>query len=487
MIPDHTVGTGEITRWGDPWHGLITNGTLALPGGATMPTPGAAPVGGDCYLVQVPAQPAITTPPADSALGMTWLNHALMSGTNHCLFGVALGKDQWIYVDNNGDSWLAKLRFDIATRAGNIDFTRFGVLPGAAPAVVQTVSFSVSGQIGGTEWAIDDINATGGGVAIVTFDIVENLSFRAFVTLTGNRNIRGAFELVLSGNPPGAVVAPAMIASEIDAAGEYFDSGEGNLVYQEFTWPDGPVSFVIPVSDNRTSEHRNKLLGVAYKGGVASKFLRTLTGVSGLSASAAPVGSWLDSPNLANFSQVMTCYTEYKITFGGDEIKITASINFSKSGQLAIDYMGADRPVEYDTSTAESLTLDGTTSTRNYLVSIPNNIGGSGSVSSGFGHWSGLADYLGLLRTPAGGNEEMILWPQRLGNGLFCLAMSTIQSPPNQDFNVFVKTAVSHSISPSGVTFPNLSSTSQSAVFRGSRQPVSGLVTVAVNDAVCYR
>lgn len=40
MIPDYTVGVGEISRWGDPWHGMITNGTLALPGSLTMPAPG---------------------------------------------------------------------------------------------------------------------------------------------------------------------------------------------------------------------------------------------------------------------------------------------------------------------------------------------------------------------------------------------------------------------------------------------------------------
>ena len=487
MIPDYSVKVGNITRWGDPWHGLITNGTLALPGSVTMATPGPAPVGGDCYLIQVPGQPAITTSSGDSALGMTWLNHALMCGTNHCLFGVALGTHKWIYLDENNSAWLASATFDIATGNGSIDFTRFGIFPSVQPPdVVQTATFSVSGTIGGSEWDIEDINETGNKLAIVTSEKYDKLpSFGWFIT-TGNRHIRGAFELVVSGVPPSASVSVVMIATQSEANGDFTGGGDPDYTYQQFCWlPDETTCVSIPISMTWSGGHEDRLVGVAYKNGVATKILRTLTNSISGTTSATLIGDQTDDPLLFNYSTSSIQTSAYTITFGDLSISITGNDAFSASGIAKWD-SGSDSGYSgYDSDSTYTRTIDGvggevvTSSVSNSADPAP----GYPGVPV-FWYWNGEGDYYNFPKLFQDTDKYVSIWLARLGNGFFGLARS------EGDFagsGAFVNTFLTNTIDVDGVTSVNLSSTSPVAVFTGSRQPVESISVVSINDAVCYR
>lgn len=266
---------------------------------------------------------------------MTWLNHALMSGTNHCLFGVALGASRWVYIDENKAAWLCTLRFDIASRAGNVDFQRFGVFPGGTPSIEQTFSFSVNGAIAGAALVIDDITETGSGVAIVTCDEFDVTPSFSWIPTFGNRNIRGAFELVVTGSPPSAVVTPHMVFTEAEAAGELFGFGDdpsNHRTVQLISWEHN-YSMHLTVAGFGTMGHRNKLFGIGYKNGVLKKMLRTITNTSDSTGSATPIGDGLsDYPVLFEFASDSQIVGEYKIEFDGVTAGFTATHEVSSSG-----------------------------------------------------------------------------------------------------------------------------------------------------------
>lgn len=98
--------------YGLPYHGLVTNGTLILANGTTIPYPHIAH--GDTQLVKVPDQPAAKRTPQqqanDQANGFEWRNYALV--TDNHLGHVNLNDPlyQWsIYIDENKVPW--HLRF----------------------------------------------------------------------------------------------------------------------------------------------------------------------------------------------------------------------------------------------------------------------------------------------------------------------------------------------------------------------------------------
>ena len=116
---------------GNPWHGVWTEDGLTLPNDTVLDLPVAidggpngwpafypipepwltfwGPRHGDCLLVRVPDVPAPDTSAAEEAVGMTWLNYAMISGANRLLYGVPIGKATWIYLDDNDQPWLVEM------------------------------------------------------------------------------------------------------------------------------------------------------------------------------------------------------------------------------------------------------------------------------------------------------------------------------------------------------------------------------------------
>ena len=116
---------------GNPWHGVWTEDGLTLPNDTVLDLPVAVDGGpngwpafypipepwltfwgprhGDCLLVRVPDVPATEPSAAEVALGMTWLNYALISGANRLLYGVPIGPEKWVYIDGSGQTWLVEI------------------------------------------------------------------------------------------------------------------------------------------------------------------------------------------------------------------------------------------------------------------------------------------------------------------------------------------------------------------------------------------
>lgn len=125
--------------WGCPWHGLVTNGQLALPNGAHMAWP--QPTGADRWmhgstaLLAHPAALAIVRTEdelaADAAAGMQWWDRAIIAGGT--LHGRQLPDGAWIYIDPAGDRWLVTTTLGVEHIAGGtctVMLQRFGVLGG---------------------------------------------------------------------------------------------------------------------------------------------------------------------------------------------------------------------------------------------------------------------------------------------------------------------------------------------------------------------
>lgn len=136
--------------WGCPWHGLVTNGQLALSNGQSMAWPLGGPDRwyGDTHLVRAPGVAEIVRTPeeaaADAAAGRQWRTTAILAGGQNALHGGGL--NGWVYCASDGTRWhvpltgLPALAWG-AQWSGNFSVRRFGVLGGAPD--VRSFPFSV--------------------------------------------------------------------------------------------------------------------------------------------------------------------------------------------------------------------------------------------------------------------------------------------------------------------------------------------------------
>ncbi len=209
MSPGETFPFDEIERFGDPWHGLVKDGVLKLPNGGTRALSGTAPVGGDCFAVRRAAPPAVSTPAADAAEGMTWLDYGLMCGTQHVLYGTALGVLSWVYVAPDDSAW----RVQYANGPGTLSFTRFGLLGEAPAPAAQTIGLS------GVNTSYDtrclDLTPTGDKALIGSFiDSIYRQASRAAANI-----LKGVYLIEIGGTPPAATATFTTLANEAACRG----------------------------------------------------------------------------------------------------------------------------------------------------------------------------------------------------------------------------------------------------------------------------
>lgn len=93
-------------RFGQPYHGLLVNGSLTLSTGATIEWPGAPY--GDAYRFEVPGT-SLTMDPAEvaieAALGREWRSVALLTGHMRNYAGIVVGSNAWLYGAPDGTVW----------------------------------------------------------------------------------------------------------------------------------------------------------------------------------------------------------------------------------------------------------------------------------------------------------------------------------------------------------------------------------------------
>lgn len=134
-----------LPPWGCPWHGLIKNGQLHLPGDKTLAWP--QPPNGDTHLIDF-GVPAVETSEDHAEQGKQWLNKAIIAGGY--LHGVELPAGSWIWRDSNGENWLVEhdlLEKNASASTATFTMRRFGVIGGKAESYPYTVNIpDLSGQ-----------------------------------------------------------------------------------------------------------------------------------------------------------------------------------------------------------------------------------------------------------------------------------------------------------------------------------------------------
>ena len=189
MAAGESFDLDTIERFGDPWHGLLRGGVIELPNSTTRAPLGTLPNDGSSHTIMIPGAAAVTTSGADTTAGMTWLNYAMMTGNNHCLYGLPLGNLSWIYIDSDDLPWGAELSGSGSSLT--ITLTRFGVLDNAGSAAAthaETISFTWPSD-DGILYNIDDIDSAGRTIALVFYVLRDD----------GSREVRQVWTAALSG------------------------------------------------------------------------------------------------------------------------------------------------------------------------------------------------------------------------------------------------------------------------------------------------
>ena len=199
MAAGESFDLDTIERFGDPWRGLLRGGVIELPNSTTRAPLGTLPSDGSSHTIMIPGAAAVTTSGADTTAGMTWLNYAMMTGNNHCLYGLPLGNLSWIYIDADDLPWCAELSGSGSSLT--IALTRFGVLDNAGSAAAtyaKTVSFTWSSDAG-ILYNIDDIDSEGRTIALVFYVLRDD----------GSREVRQVWTAALYG--PAASLSVSMV------------------------------------------------------------------------------------------------------------------------------------------------------------------------------------------------------------------------------------------------------------------------------------
>ena len=189
MAAGESFDLDTIERFGDPWHGLLRGGVIELPNSTTRAPLGTLPSDGSSHTIMIPGAAAVTTSGADTTAGMTWRNYAMMTGNNHCLYGLPLGNLSWIYIDSDDLPWGAELSGSGSSLT--ITLTRFGVLDNAGSAAAthaETISFTWPSDAG-ILYNIDDIDSAGRTIALVFYVLLDD----------GAREVRQVWTAALSG------------------------------------------------------------------------------------------------------------------------------------------------------------------------------------------------------------------------------------------------------------------------------------------------
>jgi len=234
-------------KFGHPWHGSWSGSTgkISTPAGGDIDCPGQPPKvraqnlpryvdtahSGDCFKVAVPGLPAVTTTPEEAATGKTWLNYGLISGARHRLFGIELGKDDWIYIAPDGSRWRVTWShspLDLAASA-NVNFglrlRRFGEFAGASVDLEQVINLGVVLALdrpGGAD-TMYPLSGAEAARAYIGIDDIRSDGARALLAVQAElpvdscplcgRVIFAIHELRITGTPPAASASVVTVAA----------------------------------------------------------------------------------------------------------------------------------------------------------------------------------------------------------------------------------------------------------------------------------
>lgn len=207
-------GAGGKGGW--PWHGLWRASSNMIETTPPRAYLGDQPDTGDTYLVQIPGRPEPVTTPAEAALGQTWKNWAIISGSTRVLYGKSIGANDHIYIDPDGKPWRVRLT-PVGSRVGGsmsvgAYFWPFGVIG----PVVETASISLAPVSVGFALHPDYPAATPGLPRVI--DIAKNGAKVLVGMARSTSGFAAIAELTITGRP-GAGTAAISIALLWDELG----------------------------------------------------------------------------------------------------------------------------------------------------------------------------------------------------------------------------------------------------------------------------
>lgn len=270
----------EIDKMGDPWHGVWSgaSGNITTIPGPVVACPGAAPAAGfpprrhgDCYLIEVPGTPATSSDAADATAGRTWLDHGLITGAKHRLYGEELGPKGWIYAAADGSRWLAKFttltaNVDAGTADITLELTEFGVFGAAAPPVTQTFAlgtvalildaatpndffdFAVSHS---ASFEIEDIWTDGSKVLIapqIACVAIDSPRIDARVLFT-------VLQASISGTPPSASLSLSTVLTQAQVGPAVSDSVSRTVKHILWVRETGNTAYTIYTASDASSSY----------------------------------------------------------------------------------------------------------------------------------------------------------------------------------------------------------------------------------------
>lgn len=514
-----------VARWGNPWHGLVSGGEL---NGATW----AQPTRGDTYIIQPPGQPAVSTPPAESTLGMEWRNYALLSGYNHQLYGQNIGATAWIYIASDGTAWRVNaaslLNTDHTLSSAlsvSITLDRFGVFGGtpastsaivtladwqqvAAPllpadAGVYSVADITVGQL-----RLHDLTPDGRRAILMlvapTPDYYYNVDDLGSAGNHTNANVArplGFYELTISDTVSGGDITPAanltILANRettIGIAASSTAQTETTVTGEVYEYPD--LSAVICA----TMEHRNGIRSWTISDRIIAYWYQGST--------ATPVTMDIDWSQSATGSATLglTCSKSQSYTD-----TITTTIygphgNISHT-QTATDSYGETRTIDPDTGiidnavsgtqTVSSTTLDEVT--WSYINESTTNVSSDtgtfdsadscsatgGSVAYPAHANSDLNAWRYAGTTPDIGAGRLMIW--RYSNNLIGFAQNRSYIPIMADgVGGYCQPRIKSAAGKAGNSTTAASSVVNDQLWYGSQQPVTGETVIGSEVAVCW-
>jgi hypothetical protein len=194
----------ELNAFGAPYHGLATNGSLALPNSTTLAV--TQPGNGDVWCLDVPGNPPLNRTTAelanDATLGRTWLDYAIFSGLTRQFYGQDLTVFQaWVWALSVAEKY--KVEFSGATSYAShqssgvltfhlqLDLTQIGFISATATPVTHTIT--INQDLPGTwlpavgsytypyETAIKVVDINSDGSSVILAIERQNLDYRSGV------------------------------------------------------------------------------------------------------------------------------------------------------------------------------------------------------------------------------------------------------------------------------------------------------------------
>jgi hypothetical protein len=413
-----------------------------------------------------------------------------MAGENHCIFGLELGGDSWIYIDPDQKPWLVKLDY-VGLSQWRLSFTAFGIIGAKTAGIAQYAIVLVKNTENGDYMQIDDILPDGSRALIVSFDLEDYVRVGYQDEVNFSRWVRSGFEISISGTPPNALVSATIIVTEAAADGDLgknYDFPIVNLNGVDYA----------PSGWDKTW-NRNRTVGICYQNGIATKVLLSVEYSMNMESTLTPI----DIPSKTADCHYQSSGTGYvRLEIGDFHLDFHGTSYVTGVWHVVNGYAGSIINGVHDDSHNEPTTTITTplfSGSGNYSPNVYMGIEGTNLLLPSMLGAVVFQPYItydknnkALLASStienslhSASKSGGAIYPVRLANGLYGLAVTRT----DEGWKNIIKTDLYGLIHADGVeTAANLQKTNIDACFNASRHQVTGEIATQVGGlSLCFR